>query len=570
MRSFFFSLVVLTAAAGLAQDPGQIGPVNTLVTSTATPTATAPLFFTPTYFKKTFDTQTPRVELKPPVRIADFVVDGKLELSLRSYMEAVLANNTDIAVQRLSVEIPRNAIMRGYSIFDPSLIGSFNSTRRMTPTNDVVAGADVLNVLNQPSTFRYQQLLPTGTLYNVGFDVTKNATNSAAATFNPALNANMAFSISQPLLRGRGAYFTRMPITIARSRLRVNEYNIQDDVLQTVAQAEQAYWDVVLARENLRVQEETLKLFDTSLKRTQRELELGAISQLEIYQPQAQYANAEIQVSQARFRLAQTEDALRRFMGADLDPSLRELPIVLTEAITPPAEAAIDKEDAIAKAMRLRPDLQANRQALDVDDLNIRSAANALKPDLSLTGQYGSTGRGGVFYPRGSIFDADGVRSPIVANPVPGGFGDALNQLFSFGYPVYGFGLRLTLPIRDRRASADYADAVVNKRLDTLRLRASEQQTRLQVLNAINQVEASRANVDLARVALDLAEKRAAAEQKRFDLGTTVLYFLLDAQAALSRAQSELVNQSVNYRKNLTTLLRVTGELLPERGIAIQ
>jgi outer membrane protein len=175
-----------------------------------------------------------------------------------------------------------------------------------------------------------------------------------------------------------------------------------------------------------------------------------------------------------------------------------------------------------------------------------------------------------VFYPRSNIFSPDGTRTPVLGSPVPGGLGDALDQLFGFGYPVYGFGLRLNLPLRDRRASADYADAVVNKRLDALRLRSAEQQTRLQVLNAINQVEASRANVELAKVALDLAEKRAAAEQKKFDLGTSVMYFVLDAQAALSRAQSELVNQSVNYRKNLTNLLRVNGELLSERGIAIQ
>src|SRR4030095_2316395 len=134
------------------------------------------------------------------------------------------------------------------------------------------------------------------------------------------------------------------------------------------------------------------------------------------------------------------------------------------------------KEGTVAKALRLRPDLQSNRQALDVDDLTIRSASNALKPDLSLTGQYGSSGRGGVFYPRNNIFSPDGTRTPVLGSPVPGGFGDALDELFGFGYWVYGFGVRLNLPLRDRRASADYADAVVNKRLDTLRVRSAEQQ----------------------------------------------------------------------------------------------
>ena len=130
--------------------------------------------------------------------------------------------------------------------------------------------------------------------------------------------------------------------------------------------------------------------------------------------------------------------------------------------------------------------------------------------------------------------------------------------------------LSLQLPIRDRRASADYADAVVSKRLNALRVRSAEQSARQAVLNAISRVESSRASVELAKVALDLAQKRVEAEQKKYDLGVSTLFFLLDAQSALNRAQSDLVNQSVNYRKDLLSLQRITGELLAERNITIQ
>ena len=124
-------------------------------------------------------------------------------------------------------------------------------------------------------------------------------------------------------------------------------------MLRLVSQAENAYWDVILARENVKVQEQALALADTSLKRAQRELELGAISPLDIYQPQAQYANYEIQLSQARYRLQQVEDVLRKQMGADLDPEIRKMPIVLTEPITPPADVALDKEALVEKAINM-------------------------------------------------------------------------------------------------------------------------------------------------------------------------------------------------------------------------
>jgi outer membrane protein TolC len=151
---------------------------------------------------------------------------------------------------------------------------------------------------------------------------------------------------------------------------------------------------------------------------------------------------------------------------------------------------------------------------------------------------------------------------------IPGGFGDAFDQMFGFGFPIIGGGIQLRLPIKDRTASANYADAVVSKRLDQLRVRTLEQNVRLDVLNAVNQVENSRASVDLAKIAADLAQKRVEADQKRYELGTITLFFLLDSQNALTQAQSDLVTQSVQYRRNLLNLYRRTGTLLTERGIS--
>jgi outer membrane protein TolC len=167
------------------------------------------------------------------------------------------------------------------------------------------------------------------------------------------------------------------------------------------------------------------------------------------------------------------------------------------------------------------------------------------------------------------VFQGDGTTSTITT-VLPGGFSDALNQLFGFGFPVYGFGLTLNLPLRDRNAAANYADALVNKKLDSLAVRQSEQQIRLDVLSAITDLENAKATVELAKVALDFAQKRADAEQKKYDLGTSTLFFLLDAQTQLNQAQSSLVNASVTYKRITGTLLRYTGDLLQERGITVQ
>jgi outer membrane protein TolC len=291
------------------------------------------------------------------------------------------------------------------------------------------------------------------------------------------------------------------------------------------------------------------------------------MSPLDIYRPQQQYATAEIAVSQQRFALAQREDVLRRLMGADLDLQVRKLPITLTEAVMPPdSEQPVDLDLAVEKAISIRPDLKSVRQSLDVDELGIRSATNALRPDLSLTGGYTSQGLGGILYQRSDVFGGTGQ----VVNTVPGGFGDALSQLFGFGVPVYQFGLTLRFPIRDRRATADLANSLVQKRLDVLRERSASERIRLDVLTSVNNLESAKAGVKLAIVAADFAKKQVEAEQKKYDLGTNVMYFVLAAQTDLVNAQSELVRQSVNYRRSMLNLYRFTGELLEQRGIVLK
>ena len=275
------------------------------------------------------------------MRLNDFVVGGTLQLSLRNYLELVVANNPDIAVQKLTVQFNRDAITRAFGVFDPLATASFSATRTMTPTGSLLQGAvDVKHAhptvrSGIPTNASRPELSWQSTSTNPRF-----SSNSAFSTFNPELNSSINFALSQPLLRGRGVYITKLPVTIARSRLRAADYAFQDQLIQLLAAAENAYWDVVGARENLRVQQESFKLADAALTRAQKELELGATSPLEIYQPQANRANAELQVSQAQYQLAQTEDALRRQIGADLDPKIRELPIVLTAPLEPPLDSA--------------------------------------------------------------------------------------------------------------------------------------------------------------------------------------------------------------------------------------
>jgi outer membrane protein TolC len=530
----------------------------------------------PGYFRETLVSPNMHVELKPPTRLADFVEGGKLELSLRSYIELVMANNTDIAVTKLNIDTAKNAILRGFAPFDPFVTASFNTTRTKTPSTSALDAATTLGTLSQPVNFNYAQTLQNGTSYNVTFSETKFTTNSGFAILNPAFNSGLSVAFTQPLIKNRGMFVNRIPIMLAQSRLKKAGFDLRASLITLLTTAELAYWQTVQLRENLRVQESALDLADKFLKRSQRELELGAISKLDIYQPQLQFVQAQASVSQATYLLRQQEDALRKQMGADLDPDLRKLPIVLTESVAAPLDGGrLDAEMLIEKALLMRPDLRSQMQDLDTDDLTIKQVSNALKPDLSLTGVYTSQGIGGTFFQRTNVFtgavNANGIASQsTVTQILPGGFGDSLDQLFGFGFPVYGFGIRLRLPIRNRQAAADMADALVNKRRDALQIRSTEQQVRLDVLTSANLVESSKVSLDLAIKSRDFAQKRLDAENKKYELGTSQIFLVLQAQTDLINAESNVVIQSINYKRNILNMLQTTGELLQERGVVVQ
>jgi outer membrane protein len=514
----------------------------------------ASAFPRPSWFRQHFASPPTRVELQPVRRLSDFVVNGKLELTLKAYIELTLANNTDIALARLTVEMPRNAIQRAFADYDPKLSASFNTQRATQTSISSLEGQSTVRTGYQPFNGTYTQYLRTGTSFTTQFSASRSTSNAAYNIYNPVLSSNVQFSFSQPLLRNRGASLTRMNILAAHSTLRISQYQLRDQLTNYLANAENIYWNVVQARENLSLIRKLMELRAAALDRVQRMADAGAALPLDVYQPKSDYASAQLSVLQAARVLSQYENALRQQIGADLDPAIRHLPVSLTEPLALPIVTLPDKEEAVLTAMKARPDRQVAAAALDADDIGIRIATENLRPSVALTGGYASQGIGGA-----SLRDA-----------IPGGLGDALNQMFHFSFPVYQIGVTMNLPVRDRAASASLADAQIRKKMDSLTLRKQEQTVRMQVLNAIDNLETARASLEQAQLAREFADKRFAAEQKKYELGMSQPYFLLDAQTAFSAAENAVLAEEINYRRNLIDLYRVTGRLLEERGVTAE
>ncbi len=523
--------------------------------------AAAQVFPAPSFFQRFFVKPNRAIQLPGPADLESHVVDGKLRLSLGDAIALTFANNTDIRLNQLQLDLAGFSLRKSYAPFDPVLTSSFSPSRSTSPTTSALQGAGTLSSLSQNYQSGYSQLFQSGTLYQVSLSANRSATNSVYATFNPSIFSSLNVSISQNLLRNRGFFANRAPIVIAQRNLKQTRANFEAQVNDTVSRAINQYWDVVQARESLKVIRQALDMAEATYKHNKRELELGALPPLDIYRSESQVAQRRLQVIQSEYALRQVEDDFRRTIGADLDARMSVLDLDLTESAEPSGEmAVVETAGALQQALQSRPELNALREQLGMDDINIKLAHNNLQPDLAITSFYSMNGLGG------NQIDTTQAAPVIVAR---GGLSDSFEQLTSRNYPAYGFTVSLRLPLRNRGAEADLGTALVNKRHSLYLIRQREQAIALDVRNAVNQLEQAKLSVAAARIARDLSEKNLQAEQRKYELGAQTIFFVLDAQTQLAQTEQDLLQAEISYQRALVALDRATGQLLAKNNVNI-
>lgn len=498
--------------------------------------------------------------LPNPDGFRNFVAAGQLTLSLDDAIRLALANNTSVRLDHTQIEDAQYALIGALAPFDPALATSFSAFRSISQADTSLAGAPKVDSLSQTTQLGITQTLETGTNYSVLFDNNRSTTNDSFVTVNPAFETFLSFNVTQPLLRGAGLFINRAPILIAQRNLDQSHDNFEAEVNDTILLVVGNYWNVVQARENLVVQRESLDEAQKSYDHDKKSLELGALPPLDIYRSESQVASRRVSVIQAEYGLKQAEDQFRQIIGADIDPNIRAYDLDLTEKADPAgALMATDIPTALDAALKYRPELEGVRQQLAADDINVRLTHNGLLPNLSLTGTYQTNGLGGK--------QINNTVSPPVI--IPGGLGNALSQLFGFGFPGYGFTVSLSLPIRNHAAQASYGDAVASKRHDLYSERQLHETITLNVTNAVHQLEQAKQSMEAAKIALDLSQKTLQADQHKYDLGDQTIFFVLEAQTELTQAEQTLLQAEVSYQLAVAQVDHETGGLLDRFHVQI-
>ncbi len=567
----------------------------------------------------------PEPALSNSPRLEQLVRDGKLYISLKDAVDLALEDNLDLAIARYNLPIANTDILRtqaggffrgvntgvvqgtpgggvggfgtgapgagaggttggaggagagasglvqstlgagtAVSSYDPAILTSIGAEHQTTPlANLQIYGVPSLQLNTGSSTIEFQQAFPTGTSVSFQFNNSRQTNNSPYFFLSPSNNSMFRFSFQQQLLAGFGFGPNLRYLRIARNNKRISDIAFKDQVIATVTQIENIYWDLVSAYEQTRVNEQSFAFAQQTLENAKKQLQLQSVPEMEVMRAEAEVSKRDQELTVARTNLQLQETLMKNAVTKSLDdPVLESMPVVPTDEQMQPApiEAAKPIRDLIADAQHNRPELAESDIDLVNRQISRRASRNALLPSLSLVGFYGGSGLGGPLNPL----------CPDCTSTVPVDFSGALRNAFNNSSPDYYIGLNLSIPIRNRVAKADQYRSELEYRQAELRSEQLKKQVRIEVRNAQYALDQTGARVEAARKARDLAQRTFDITKKEQELGSGSSYQTLSAQRDLSLAELDLVSAMTTYQKAKVELDRATGTTLEHNGILIQ
>jgi outer membrane protein TolC len=558
-------------------------------------------------------------------RLQQLVRDGKLYLSLKDAIDLALENNLDLAIARYNLPIADTDLLRtrgggsfrgvntgvvqgtpgggvgGYGAgapgagaggttsgaggagagaaglvqstlgagtpvasYDPNVNVNMGIEHLTSPlSNQQIYGTPSLQLNTAQVDASVSQAFPTGTTLSFEFNNNRQTTNSVFTSLSPVLNSFYRFSFQQQLLAGFGLGPNLRFLRIAKNNKKISDIAFKDQVIATITQIENIYWDLVSAYEQARVNEQSLAFANQTFENAKKQLQLEAIPQMDVMKAEAEVSKRDQDLTVARTNLQLQESLMKNALTKSLDdPSLEEMPVVPTDRMQP-VETETNQPilDLIAEALKNRPELLETDIDLANRQISRQAARNALLPSLALIGSYGGTGLAGELNPAFS-----GTNLSTVPRDLTGAWQTAFNN----SSPDYFFGLNLNVPFRNRVAKADQYRSELEYRQASLRKEQLKKQIRIEVRNAQYALEQSGARLESARKARDLAERTFEITKKEQDLGAGSSYQTMSAQRDLAVAELDLVNAMTTYQKAKVELDRATGTTLEHNGVLIQ
>jgi outer membrane protein len=545
-------------------------------------------------------------------RIDQLIYDAKLKLTLQEAVELAMENSMDIVVQRYNPWVADTAILKAKAgslaaaipgaifvgatannpllSYDPLVTTTIGIDSRVVPVNNPLTSGTGTGLLAltglslHTSTFNTQftQGFTTGTNFFTTWDNTRSSSTSGANLFNPSVQSSIFVGFTQQLLNGFGRTVNTRNIVIAKNNRKIADWVFTQQAITTVTNTITAYWELVYSRENVKVQQQAVTVAQKLYNDNKKQLEIGTMAPLDVTRAESELATDSQNLIVAQTTELQNQQILKNAISKNpMAPNLVNVEIIPTDLPSrPEAIEAPSFEEAAMEAFAKRPELQEQALNLLNSGVDIKATRNALLPTATLQAQYGTTGLAG----DQRLFNSTTIAgTPVVdanGNPVPGlflpsaqitqvgtakaGFPEAMSTVFHNNFPDYSVQLNVQIPIRNRSAQADNQRAILTQRQLEAQLQQLKNAALLDVRNSYIALTQGRAQVDAASKARELQQQTFDAEQKKYQLGASTVYLviqtqrdLINAQGTELRALANLVEAKANYERAVGRTLEV-------------
>ena len=564
--------------------------------------------------------EAPPLDLANSPRLQNLIRDGKLYVSLHDAIALAIENNLDLAYFRYNFPIAETDYARtraggsvngvNTAIVQSSTQGGFSggssgSGNAGSGSSAAGAGGIVTSTLgagtavasfdpfvnfkgfddhyvaqqnnafsNGVLTFKqntiealanYTQNFPMGTGLAVNYEGQRYANNSPYEAINPSLYSNFQVVLTQQLLAGFGISANERYMHIAKKNLQITDLAFRAQVIATVTQVENIYWDLVNAYQDEQVKERSLAFAERTLQDDRKQLELQAIPAMLVNKDESDVATSEGDLTVSRANLRLNELLLKNAITKTDDAAIDEMPVIPLDRAGPPDPNAAKAIDAlIAEAEKNRPDVTQDELAMQVAAMSLKSIRSELLPTLNVYGYYAGAGIAGPKNPNCDLSPAAECSSDL-----PAGFGGMFQNTFNYSSPDYQFGMNLSINLRNRVAKADQFRAALEFRQRQITFEEQKKSIRFDVRNSLFALQQAQARVDAATKARDLAQHTFDVTEQERQLGAKSSSDALAAEHDLSLAESLLVAAQTAFEKAKVDIDRATGETLEQTGVSI-
>ena len=452
---------------------------------------------------------------------------------------------------------------------DPSIQESSTFTHKTTPQYDVVQSLIPVLVSNtRVYTFTYQQGFLTGGAVTASYSDHYLNENAPTDVLNPSVATNLSISFQHNLLRGFGIAVNARNINVAKINMGISDLNFRSQLVGTVAQVLNAYYALVAGYEDVKAKQSAVELARTLYANNQRQVELGAMTPLDVTTAAAQVASTSRDLVDSETNIAQQELQLKDLISRTglADEELAHARIVPTDRIEIPAQDDLPPLQALVeKALATRPDLAAQRESEKGSEISALGTANGILPTAQAFGSESLAGLAGSPH----TLNFEGFKLAPDSYFI-GGTGTALGQIFRRNFPTQRIGAFAAVPLNNRQAQADFGIDQLQLRQTQIENQKSANQVGVDVLNSVTALRQARIRYQAALKNRELDQQLLDAEEKKLSLGASVPFNVIQQQRDLSAAQSSVIAAEVSYSNARVALDQTLGTILETNHVSIE